>query len=47
MKAVIPKQRDDSIGAEIGFEYCAIFNHFEDKNSDGVSLKNFYDAPNF
>ena len=47
MQAVILKQRNGPIGAEIGFEYCAMFNHFADKESDGVSLKNFYDAPNF
>ena len=47
MQAVILKQRNGPIGAEIGFEYCAMFNHFEDKESDGVSAQNFYDAPDF
>ena len=47
MQAVILKQRNGPIGAEISFEYCAMFNHFGDKESDGVSLKNFYDAPSF
>ena len=46
MQAVILKQRNGPIGAEIGFEYCAMFNHFADKGFDGVSVKNFNDARN-
>ena len=46
MQAVILKQRNGPIGAEIGFEYCAMFNHFEDKGTAGVSVKNFNDARN-
>ena len=44
MQAVILKQRNGSIGAEIALEYCAMFNHFEDKEFDSLSLKNFQDA---
>ena len=47
MQAVILKQRNGPIGAEIGFEYCAMFNHFVDKESDGVSAKNFNDAKEY
>lgn len=47
MQAVILKQRNGPIGAEIPFEYCAMFNHFEDKESVGVSVKSFNEATNF
>ena len=47
MQAVILKQRNGPIGAEIPFEYCAMFNHFADKEFAGVSAKNFHDATNF
>ncbi len=46
MQAVILKQRNGAIGAEIPFTYCAMFNHFEDKKSSGVSAKNFFSASN-
>ena len=46
MQAVILKQRNGPIGGEISFEYCAMFNHFEDKGSDRVTVKNFNDAAN-
>lgn len=44
MQAVILKQRNGPIGGEISFEYCAMFNHFADKGSDGVTVKNFNEA---
>ena len=44
MQAVILKQRNGPIGAEIALEYCAMFNHFEDKESDSLLLKSFHDA---
>lgn len=47
MQAVILKQRNGPIGAEIPFEYCAMFNNFADKESVGVSVKNFNEATNF
>ena len=46
MQAVILKHRNGAIGAEVPFEYCAMFNHFEDKGTVGVSVKNFNDARN-
>ncbi len=46
MQAVILKQRNGPIGGEISFEYCAMFNHFADKGSDGVTVKNFNEATN-
>ena len=41
MQAVILKQRNGPIGGEISFEYCAMFNHFADKESARVSMENF------
>ena len=46
MQAVILKQRNGAIGAEIAFNYCARFNHFEDRKSNGVSIENFKGAKN-
>ena len=47
MQAVMLKQRNGPIGAEIPFEYCAMFNHFADKEPAGISAKNFHEAKNF
>lgn len=33
MQVVILKQRNGAMGAEISFEYCAMFNHFESKKN--------------
>ena len=44
MQAVILKQRNGPIGAEIPFEYCAMFNHFEDKVQD-TFVRDFSDIP--
>lgn len=44
MQAVILKQRNGPIGAEIAFEYCAMFNHFEDKVQD-TFVRDFSDIP--
>ena len=44
MQAVILKQRNGAIGAEIPLTYCAMFNHFEDKGNSGVSMKSFKSA---
>ena len=44
MQAVILKQRNGPIGAEIPFTYCAMFNHFEDKGNSEVSIKSFKGA---
>ena len=45
MQAVILKQRNGPIGAEIALEYCAMFNHFADKNIDAC-MNNFANALN-
>ena len=47
MQAVMLKQRNGPIGKEIPFEYCAMFNHFADKEPAGISAKNFHEAKNF
>ena len=47
MQAVILKHRNGAIGAEIPLTYFAMFNHFADKGSAGVSVKNFNEAVNF
>ena len=44
MQAVILKQRNGAIGAEIPFTYYAMFNHFEDIKSNGISMENFKNA---
>ena len=44
MQAVILKQRNGAIGAEIPFTYYAMFNHFEDKKSNRISIENFKNA---
>ncbi len=45
MQAVILKQRNGPIGAEISFEYCAMFNHFGDKNIEcDTGTVNFHEA---
>lgn len=46
MQAVILKQRNGAIGAEIPFTYYAMFNHFEDRKSNSVSIENFKGAKN-
>ena len=44
MQAVILKQRNGPIGSEIAFEYCAMFNHFEDK-VQYTFVRDFSDIP--
>jgi len=43
MQAVILKHRNGAIGAEVPFTYCAMFNHFEDKDI-GEIINNFAGA---
>ena len=45
MLAVILKQRNGPIGAEIPFTYCAMFNHFADDELAGVPISNFDCVP--
>ena len=43
MQAVILKHRNGAIGAEVPLTYCAMFNHFEDRNVN-IPMNNFADA---
>lgn len=45
MQAVIMKQRNGAIGAEVPFEYCAVFNHFQDTKLECEAFGNFDDVP--
>ena len=45
MQAVIMKQRNGAIGAEVPFEYCAVFNHFQDTELECEAFGNFDDIP--
>lgn len=45
MQAVILKQRNGPIGAEVPFEYCAVFNHFQDAETECKEFGNFKDVP--
>ena len=45
MQAVILKQRNGQIGAEILFTYCAMFNHFGEDEFGGVPLGEFDCVP--
>lgn len=45
MQAVILKQRNGPIGAEVPFTYCAMFNHFEGNDVDSIT-NNFANALN-
>ena len=45
MQAVILKQRNGQIGAEIPFTYCAMFNHFGEDEFGGVPLGEFDCVP--
>lgn len=45
MQAVILKQRNGQIGAEIPFTYCAMFNHFVEDEFGGVPLGEFDCVP--
>ena len=45
MQAVILKQRNGQIGAEIPFTYCAMFNHFGEDEFGGVPIGEFDCVP--
>ena len=45
MQAVILKQRNGQIGAEIPFTYCAMFNHFGEDEFGGVPISEFDCVP--
>ena len=45
MQAVILKQRNGQIGAEIPFTYCAMFNHFGEDEFGGVPISDFDCVP--
>ena len=45
MQAVILKQRNGQIGAEIPFTYCAMFNHFGEDEFVGVPISEFDCVP--
>ncbi|MBR0288314.1 MAG: hypothetical protein IJQ82_04990, partial [Selenomonadaceae bacterium] len=45
MQAVILKQRNGQIGAEIPFTYCAMFNHFGEEELGGVPISDFDCVP--
>ena len=45
MQAVILKQRNGTIGAEVTFTYCAMFNYFADKEND-TFVRDFSDILN-
>ena len=45
MQAVILKQRNGQIGAEIPFTYCAMFNHFGEDEFGGVPVGEFDCVP--
>ena len=45
MQAVILKQRNGPIGAEILFTYCAMFNHFAEDELGGVPISDFDCVP--
>ena len=45
MQAVILKQRNGQIGAEISFTYCAMFNHFGEDEFGGEPISEFDCVP--
>lgn len=45
MQAVILKQRNGQIGAEIPFTYCAMFNYFGEDEFGGVPISDFEAIP--
>ena len=46
MQAVILKQRNGPIGAEVSFKYCAMFNHFADAGTELSDAESFANAKN-